>query len=182
MSALETTAPRAARSDPLDRLCEYANVGAGHAAGALAQLTGVTLRMKAPVVDPPHSDEAGTGIVFEVEGGPGGFLGVFFSAAARDALLEALLGAVPDDPEASGFALAEAGNILASHALSAVAELVGTRVLPKLPRTAAEVSGEHFARLVEGAAGRGAVFRIENEIVDAAGVARGRLVWVPAPI
>lgn len=173
--------PRTALSEPLDRLCEFANVGAGHAAGALAQLTGIPLRMKVPVVDPPAAEEEGTGIFFEVEGGPGGFLAVFFSAAARDALLEALLGQVPDDSEARGSALAEAGNILASHALSAVADLVGTRVLPKLPTTALDVPHERFAQLLEGA-GVGAAVRIENELVDSAGVARGRLVWVPAPI
>ena len=170
-------------SDPVDWLCELANVGAGHAAGALAQLTGVPLRMTVPAVDPQSPNEADdrTGIFFEVEGGPGGFFAVFFSDAARDALLEALLGSVPDDAETRRSALAEAGNILASHALSAVAELAGTRVLPKLPTTALDVPHERFSRLLQGA-GAASALRIENELVDCAGVARGRLVWVPAPI
>jgi len=173
--------PPTALTDPLDRLCELANVGAGHAAGALAQLTGTPLRMRVPVVDPPAAEGDATGVFFAVEGGPGGFLAVFFSTEARDALLEALLGAVPDDPQTRRSALAEAGNILASHALSAVAELAGTRVLPKLPTTALDLPRERFARLLEGA-GVSDGMRIESELVDAAGIARGRLVWVPAPI
>ena len=116
--------PRESAPDRIDRFCEFANIGAGHAADALAAMVGTTLQMKTPRVlsaENAAGPEDESGIFFEVDGGPGGFLGVFFSEAARDTLLETLLGGAGTDAEMQASALAEVGNILASHALSAVA-------------------------------------------------------------
>ena len=168
--------------DDLDRLCELANVGAGHAAGALAQLLGCPIRMSVPRVQrggtgaAPSGGPGTSGIFFEVEGGIGGVFAVLFPPRERDALLAELLGEARPESEQSESALREVGNILASHALSAVADLVGARVLPSLPTLALEAAGSVLAsfqaRFDEPA--------IESQLVDPGGHLRGLLVWIPA--
>jgi len=169
--------------DPaLDRLCELVNVGAGHAAGALARLLGCPIRMSVPRVHRSRSSRgvapgAGTsGIFFEVEGGIGGVFAVLFPPPVRDALLAELLGdAVGEDGEGES-ALREVGNILASHALSAVADLIGARVLPSLPTLALDAAGSVLASLQV----RYDEPAIESRLVDPSGDLRGLLVWIPA--
>jgi chemotaxis protein CheC len=172
----------------LDRLCELANVGAGHAAGALAGLLGCAVWM-----DPPKLRVAGrrgreeaagalgvatSGVFFEVRGGIGGTFGVLFPRRAREALLEALLGDPDPHSEEAESALREVGNILASHALSAVADLIGDRVLPSLPVLADEAAGAVLTSLQE----RGEPVRIESRLVDRTGALRSLLVWIPAAL
>jgi len=171
--------------DDLDRLCELVNVGAGHAAGALAQLLGCPIRMSVPRVQrggasrraAPERLRPGTsGIFFEVEGGIGGVFAVLFPPRERDALLAELLGEQRSESDQGESALREVGNILASHALSAVADLIGARVLPSLPTLALEAAGSVLAsfqvRYDEPA--------IESQLVDPSGGLRGLLVWIPA--
>jgi chemotaxis protein CheC len=170
--------------DELDRLCELVNVGAGHAAGALAQLLGRPIRMSVPRVHrgeglagaPARLRPDTSGIFFEVEGGIGGVFAVLFPPRVRDALLAELLGEAQTESDQSESALREVGNILASHALSAVADLIGARVLPSLPTLALEAAGSVLAsfqlRFDEPA--------IESRLVDPSGGLRGLLVWIPA--
>lgn len=172
----------------LDRLCELANVGAGHAAGALARLIGCTVWMDPPrvrVSSRRGSEEANgalgvatSGVFFEVQGGMGGTFGVLFPRRAREALLEALVGDPDPHSEEAESALREVGNILASHALSAVADLIGDRVLPSLPVLAEEAAGAVLTTLQA----RGEPVRIESRLVDGSGGLRTLLVWIPAAI
>jgi chemotaxis protein CheC len=170
----------------LDRLCELTNVGAGHAAGALARLLGCTVRM-----DPPKLRLASrgamdssaaalgletVGIFFEVRGGIGGTLGVLFPQRARERLLATLIGDPDPHSEEAESALREVGNILASHALSAVADLIGDRVLPSLPVLTAEAAGAVLGTLQE----RGEPLRVESRLVDESGGLRSLLVWIPS--
>lgn len=170
----------------LDRLCELANVGAGHAAGALARLLGCTVWMDPPRVriasrrgEEPGGALAATtsGVFFEVEGGIGGTFGVLFPRRARETLLQALVGDPDPHSEEAESALREVGNILASHALSAVADLTGDRVLPSLPVLAEEGAGA----VLGTRQARGEPVRIESRLVDGAGGLRSLLVWIPAP-
>jgi chemotaxis protein CheC len=168
----------------LDRLCELANVGAGHAAGALAQLLGRPILM-----DPPRvrvaSREASpggalgvetAGVFFELEGALGGVLGVLFPSRGRAALLEALLQDPSPQSEEAESALREVGNILASHAVSAVADLIGGRLLPSLPVLAGEAAGA----VLDSLQARGEPLRIESRLVERDGALRTLLVWIPA--
>ena len=137
--------------DELDRLCELANVGAGHAATALARLVGRPIRMSVPRVrmgtaatgeTPLAADDAW--IFFEVQGAMGGALVLRLPCSARQFLVEELVGADAGTSHAES-ALREVGNILASHALSAVADLVGVRVLPSLPSLVFDATGPALA-------------------------------------
>jgi chemotaxis protein CheY-P-specific phosphatase CheC len=109
----------------------------------------------------------------------GGTFGVLFPRRAREALLEALVGDPDPHSEEAESALREGGNILASHALSAVADLVGARVLPSLPSLVFEAGGPALAAWRTRAAGR---VCIETHLVDDAGAPAVDLVWIPAEI
>lgn len=161
------------REDPvIDRLCELANIGAGHAAGALGQLLGCPIVMAAPRLEAPRpeANPDGFAVCFDVQGEPGGTLAVLVPESEMDALLEALLGA-PDVDRADQVesALIEVGNILVSHALSAVADTIGAAVIPSIPRAPREAAPD---------AGRPC---IETDLFDRDGRLRSTLLWIPAP-
>lgn len=167
--------------DELDRLCELANVGAGHAATALARLVKRPIRMSVPRLRmgaaTPSVDGADGGdawIFFEVQGALGGALVLRLPADARAALVTELVGEEAGAHAES--ALREVGNILASHALSAVADLVGSRSLPSLPSLVFEAAGPALAAWRARAAGR---VCIETHLIDDAGRSAVELVWIP---
>jgi chemotaxis protein CheC len=166
--------------DELDQLCELANIGAGHAAGALAQLVRRPVRLAVPRVrmgaGTPPAEAGDAWIFFEVEGGMGGALVVRLCGETRSALVADLVGAEAGAPHAES-ALRELGNILASHALSAVANLLGARVLPSLPSLVFDGTGPALSAWRTRAAGR---VCIETHLLDDAGLAHVELVWMPA--
>ncbi len=118
------SAMQAAMDSEVDRLCELANIGAGHAATAFARLAGLTVWMDVPRVSPSDaplavagSGRAGmTGIFFEIEGSLGALLAILFEQEQGEAVARRVLGATEGDPDprAVEAALAEVGNILAS--------------------------------------------------------------------
>jgi chemotaxis protein CheC len=177
----------------LDRVRELTSIGAGHAATAFAQLVGRPCRMRVPTVRLLRAEAAGSafvassrddergplcGVFFEVEGGLGGVIALLFPAPARDLLLRALA-ADAASREAAESALREVGNILISHAVSAMADTLGTRVLPSIPVLAMEDAASVLASLVALRGVGENALRIETEISDAEGEYRGLLVFVP---
>ena len=177
----------------LDRVRELTNIGAGHAATAFAQLVGRPCRMRVPTVRLLRADAAGSafvatprddergplcGVFFEVEGGLGGVIALLFPAASRDLLLRTLAGAAAS-AEAAASALREVGNILISHAVSAMADTLGSRVLPSIPVLAMDDAASVLASLVALRGVGETALRIETEISDAEGEYRGLLVFVP---
>jgi chemotaxis protein CheC len=167
--------------DELDQLCELANVGAGHAANALARLVGRTIRMHVPRVrmgSPQPASDLGDDawIFFDVHGALGGALVFRWPNAGREDLVGQLAGHALTRVQAES-ALREVGNILASHALSAVADLLGTRVVPSPPSLVFEPMGPALAAWRARSAGR---ICIETRLVDEAGRLAVDLVWMPA--
>ena len=181
------------RARATERLCELASIGAGHACGALATLLGRPFVMGVPEAAPLEAERAGAGsatvlgareregcgVLFGVSGGPGGALALFFAPAARDALLSVLLGRRAENAALAESALREVGNIVASHALSAIGELLGARILPSPPRVELQDAPSAFARLAAERAPGGAALRIEVELSDRAGEVRALLAWAP---
>jgi chemotaxis protein CheC len=171
--------------EELDRLCELANVGTGHAATALARLVGRPFHMSIPRVRMGTSatgvspvDEDDAWIFFEVRGGMGGALVLRLPSSARKDIVHDLVGGEAGTSHVES-ALREVGNILASHALSAVADLVGERVLPSLPSLVFDATGPAIAAWRSRAAGR---VCIETHLVDAAGRPHVVLVWIPSEV
>jgi chemotaxis protein CheC len=176
----------------VDRVRELASIGAGHAANALASLTGRTCEMRVPTVrllsaqrveaaaeGPDERDM--TGVFFEVEGGLGGVLALLLPAASCERLLAHLLGGAGHDRSdpASQSALREVGNILASHAANAVGEMLGVTMLPSIPRLALEDATGALARLLARRAPHPPELRVETEICDRARELCGILVFAP---
>jgi chemotaxis protein CheY-P-specific phosphatase CheC len=140
--------------------------------------------LEAPDATTLGSDErAFCGVLFEVRGGPGGVLAFLFAPLARDALLAALLGDDAGVAAQAESALCEVGNIVASHALAAMGDVLGTLVLPSPPQLAASGAPQEIARLVAAVSGGGSALRIQVELQDRAGALRALLVWgVPAAL
>jgi chemotaxis protein CheY-P-specific phosphatase CheC len=110
-------------------------------------------------------------VVFEMQGSLSGVIALVLTRHARDAVLEAM-GAAPG----TASALREVGNIVASQAVSAVADHLGGRITLSLPTLVQEDAARVVFGLLEGPASRVAV---GSELLDAAGDARALLVFAP---
>ena len=179
----------------LDRVRELTSIGAGHAAGAFARVVGRPCRMRVPTVRLLRAESLGSafvasgrdderramsGVFFEVEGGLGGVIALLLPEGSREHVVRALLrpsGAIAPEDEES--ALRELGNMLVSHAVSAMADTLGTRVLPSIPVLAMHDAVSALASLVALRCAGGPALRVETEISDAEGIYRGLLVYVP---
>ncbi len=177
----------------IDRLAGLANVGAERAADAFAQLVGETIRTEVPVVvtrEPEASprrsgtegrgDPGATGVFFEFEGCLDAIIGILFPGAASEALVRRVVGLESGElaPPVVESALMEVGNILASHVASAIADHLGSRLLPSIPSLAMEAAEDALAGFIETAVGSDAL-RIESSFADPSGLLRGRLILVP---
>jgi chemotaxis protein CheY-P-specific phosphatase CheC len=178
------------------RLRDVARAGADRAATAFATLAGREFRSGVPMVRLLPAERAGepfvagasdderrdmSGVFFEVEGGPGGMMALFFTPESADSLLEQLTGrpAKELDPQTVDSALREVGNILSSHVVSALADRIGSAVLPSVPMLAAGDAPGAFASLVAVRATDRPALRIEIEIADGMRELRSLLVFVP---
>jgi chemotaxis protein CheC len=176
----------------IDRVRELVSIGAGHAATALAGLTGRTCEMQVPTVQrlapsqaaASPAGDAEVGVLFELEGGTGGVLAVLFPGSTCDHLIARLLGEASGhrrSDDAAQDALREVGNILASHAANAVGATLGVAMLPSVPRLELTGAADAFAQLVATRHPHPAL-RIEAKISDRARELRGTLVLVPDTI
>ncbi len=133
-------------SDASDRLAEIANICAGHASSALAELLDATLLFEPPTVhrlaagrplDTLFDREDRVAAVFvELEGVFCAEAAILLSATAVEEVLARVAGKSADETsEVSALTvLAEVGNIALSAAANALALLLGGRSLPSVPR------------------------------------------------
>ena len=187
------------RKTELDRLMELANVGAGHAASAFAQLVGRTIWTEVPIIvegegegDGESESESGieiaaasdrwcTGVFFEFDGCLDAQVAILFPGAASEALVRKIVGIESGDlsPSLIESALMEVGNILASHVASAIADTMNARLLPSIPTLAMQDAERALSVWVAERSGHDAT-RIECGLHDESGELRGRLVLIPA--
>jgi len=166
----------------LDRLRELASIGAGHAATALAQLTGRTCEMTVPRLRAGSAGaRAYAGVLFECHGGPGGVLALLFSADTCRRLLDRLLGEAERELSSaeSRSVLCEVGNILASHAANAFADLLGEAVMPSVPELALEDADSALADFLSRRGTAGAPVWLESAIADRAHELEGVFIFIP---
>lgn len=138
----------AAQPGKLDsRIRELAHQSAGRAAQAFGQLLGRACQAREPrVCEASGAATAGrldTGIVFEMHGAVQGVVALLLSRPGRDAVLGALGARPPVDS-----ALREVGNIVASHAVSAVADQLGVRITLSVPTLVRADAGGVLDRLL----------------------------------
>jgi len=147
-----------------DVLREVTNVGAGHAATALAQLAGVRISIdvpqiwSAPLEDiikrTAAEDEQIVIVSMRVLGDIAGQIMFVMRTESAAALLDILLsrapgtGSVTSEMERSG--LQETGNILASSFLNALARWLGKILLPSVPTVAIDQRDKVTAQVYHG--------------------------------
>jgi len=137
------TAPLLTPQLRMDRIRELTNIGAGHAAAALSRLVRRTIWMDVPrpsyrspdlVPEAARAAEGGTAICFGLHGGVGGTMAVVFSRSSLEVLVTEMMGADAYGlDKAVESAVREAGNMLVSHFVSALADFLGTVVMPSVP-------------------------------------------------
>ncbi len=126
-----------------DRARELANIGAGHAAAALASLVNRPIRIDAaraesllqrPALRARSVAQDGTAVFFELQGGVEGMLGIVFSRPSLEVIVTEIMGAAAYEAESAvESAVRETGNILVSHYVSAIADTLGAVVIPSVP-------------------------------------------------
>lgn len=138
----------------LDTLKEISNIGMGHAATALSQMIGQTIRLRVPHVTiteisqvPDHlggAERMMVGITLQVLGDARGSIMLLFPQESAHRLLCSLLGQQGKTlvmNEISISALKEVGNILASAYLSALGNMLNKTLIPSVPLLAYDMAG-----------------------------------------
>jgi chemotaxis protein CheC len=142
------------KESQLDAMREVANIGAGHAATALSQMTNRTIMITVPRVNirPLEEacdtvgapDEVTAAILMHMMGDlTGRALLLFPQPSARtlcDFLLRREIGTTQEFGEMEQSALKEAGNILASAYLNALSDFMGMMLVPSVPSLVIDLS------------------------------------------
>ncbi|MFN8572865.1 MAG: chemotaxis protein CheC [Gemmatimonadaceae bacterium] len=138
----------------LDAIREVANIGAGHAATALSQMTGQTIMISVPTINiaaleevPPHigpPEEPVAAVLMSMLGDLTGRTLLVFPTPTATRLAELLLRrshpAGTELSELEQSALKEAGNILSGAYMNALSEFMGLMLLPSPPSFAIDMS------------------------------------------
>jgi chemotaxis protein CheY-P-specific phosphatase CheC len=133
-----------------DAVLELSSLGAERAAAAYASLLGRPVR----ALEPRTVSEASglsaarpeTAVCFDMEGALHGVVALLLTDAAREALLDALGADTAAAVRQS--ALREVGNIVASQAVSAVADRLGARIALSVPTLLAAEGDRTLLRLI----------------------------------
>ena len=186
---------RALSARQLDALREVANIGAGHAATALSQMTDQQIMISvpeltiAPLDAVPHQisapEEPVAAVLMRMEGDLTGLTLLVFPQpiALRVASLMmrrpvSRLGAIEES------AIKEAGNILSAAYLNALADFMKMTLLPSPPTLAVDLSAAIFtSTYVESAQGASHVVCVESEfqLQEASERLRGFFLLLPDP-
>jgi chemotaxis protein CheC len=162
----------------LDALREVANIGAGHAATALSLMTGQTIMISVPrlVVSavneiPNHvreREEPVAAVLLRMLGDLTGLTLLVLPRATALRVAEMMArkpeGTFTEMGEYQQSAIREAGNILSSAYLNALAEFMGMILLPSPPQLEVDLSDAIFtSTYLESAKGTDLVFVVESE-------------------
>ncbi len=160
----------------LDALREVANIGAGHAATALSQITAQRIMISVPQINVAPLDEVpnqiGEGeepvaaVAMKVAGDLRGLTLLVFPQPIAHRIASLMMGGRPVTQLGAieESALKEAGNILSGAYLNALAEFLGMRILNSPPQLAVDMSDAVLSStFVETSAGASHVFCVESE-------------------
>lgn len=138
----------------IDALREVANIGAGHAATALSQMTGNTIMISVPTITiarledvPPQitsPEEPVAVVLMHLMGDLTGRTLLVFPQPTAVRLSELMLrrpaGSSKDLGELEQSAIKEAGNILSGAYMNALSDFMGLMLLPSPPSLAVDMS------------------------------------------
>lgn len=183
----------------IDALAEVGNIGAGTAATALAQLTGVRVDMAVPrvavipVEDVPDRVGGGDTIVaavlLDVAGDAPGRILFMMPANAARALVDSLMGQprsagqeLPQFDELALSALQEVGNVLTGAYLGALSTITGLRLEPSPPAIGIDMAYALIASaIVEVAETSPQALLVETDFSDDDDPRVGTLLFIPTP-
>ena len=146
--------PRTLSALERDALREVANIGAGHAATALSQMTGRKIMISVPEVSVRRLEEVAllvgppdtviAGVLMHVMGDLTGRTLVVLGQDSAHALCELLLrkpsqGSVFDAMQQS--TIKETGNILCSAYMNALSDFLGMMLVPSVPALVVDLAG-----------------------------------------
>ena len=145
---------RSLSANQLDALREVANIGAGHAATALSQMTGCTIMISVPTINiarledvPPQvsgPEEPVAAVLMHMLGDLTGRTLLVFPKPTAVRLAELMLrrpgGSSTELGEMEQSAIKEAGNILSSAYMNALSDFMGMMLLPSPPSLAIDMS------------------------------------------
>lgn len=180
----------------LDALREVANIGAGHAATALSQMTGQTIMISvprifiAPLEDvPPHvsgPEEPVAGVLMHMLGDLTGRTLLVFPSPIAIRLAELMLrrpkGSSTGLGELEQSAIKEAGNILSGQYMNALSDFMGMVLLPSPPSLAIDMSNALLeSAYLQFSNDRDLVVCVESEFLmkDLGEVLRGFFLLLP---
>jgi chemotaxis protein CheC len=143
------------KESQLDAMREVANIGAGHAATALSQMTNRTIMITVPRVKIKPLEDAGdmlgppdqvvASVLMHMMGDLTGRAMLLFPEPAALILCDYLFrrerGTTTDFGEMEQSSLKEAGNILASAYLNALSDFMGMMLVPSVPSLVIDLSG-----------------------------------------
>ena len=145
---------RSLKTIQLDALRETANIGAGHAATALSQMTGTTIMIKVPAINvssmediPPQffpDEEPVAAVMMHMLGDLSGRTLLVFPKPTVMRLAELMLKRPVGSSVALGeletSAIKEAGNILSGAYMNALSDFLGMLLLPSPPSLVIDMS------------------------------------------
>lgn len=137
----------------LSAVKEISNIGLGHAAKALADMTGQVFHISVPSVDSMPVEKAveilgdpesvALGVYMPFDGDLEGHLALLFPWSSARKLLDLLMGSSPESPadvsEIEASAMLEIGNILNGSFLNAISDMNNLRVLCTPPSVGVEM-------------------------------------------
>ncbi len=174
-----------------DRAREFASIGGGHAANALAKLLECTVMMDPPrcwPVEVPDLSSSftprrdwGVSVFVDIVGATTGQAGIVLTSGAVEEVLTRLMGDdhVGDLDERACSALSEVGNIALSAAASAFGDLVGGVVVPSVPRLGFDMDESFQMEGLRRALHPEPAYLAETELAERDGMIRVRFVWIP---
>jgi chemotaxis protein CheC len=182
----------------LDALREVANMGAGHAATALSQMTGGTIMISVPTIQvarledlPPElgpAEQPVAGVVMDMLGDLTGRTLLVFPKATVMRMAEMMLRRPHGSSVALGelerSAIKEAGNILSGAYMNALSDFMGMVLLPSPPTLAVDASTAVLSReFLRIGADAEHVFVVETEFTmqDLGERLRGFFLLLPDP-
>lgn len=184
------------RERQFDALRELANIGAGHAATALAEMTGAPIDVSVPFLQVAPSEEIPEGlgergeriaaVIIPVVGDLTGQTSLVLPFASACRLAELLLDRRPGDVEDFGdlerSAVTEAANIVSAAHMNALSDFLGLMLLPSVPRLELDRADAVLSRLTPGPAHSGGyAFSIETRFaLRGAEPVTGQFIYLPS--
>ena len=189
--------PRALTDVQRDALREVANIGAGHAATALSQMTGSTIMISVPTVHVARLDDVGptlapgedpvAAVLMDMMGDLTGRTLLVFPKRTVMRVAEQMLRRPLGSSVALGAlersAVMEAGNILSGAYLNALSDFMGLVLLPSPPQLAIDAASAVITPAFLRLDPAGRVFVVETEffVQDVAERLRGFFLLLPDP-